>query len=221
MVELKFPVVDGLKRTLTTQDAEGAREAPQVLDEMANREACAPLMDMFDIEKLAVPVFFKVVESGLEVVPAVWLPKDKLAGVRLAMPCAPVPVNGTVCGLPTALSETLTVADSAPIVEGAKFTVMVQEAAGIIGDAQLFVWENIEGFVPVMVIPDMVRLAPPGFVSVVESWLDPLTCTLPKARLVGENWIAGRVPVPDSGMVCGARGALSMKVILAGREPEN
>jgi hypothetical protein len=69
MVELKEPVVDGVKVTLTTHDAAAPSEAPQVFEDIANREALAPLIAIFDMEKLAFPVLVKVTECGLDVVP--------------------------------------------------------------------------------------------------------------------------------------------------------
>ncbi len=50
------------------------------------------------------------------------------AGASPATGTAPVPVSGTICGLPVALSATLTFALFAPVVVGANFTPTLQLA---------------------------------------------------------------------------------------------
>jgi hypothetical protein len=78
------------------------------------------------IGMLVVPVFFSV--TGLEalVVPTAWLPNAKPTGETRKN--VPLPVSGTVCGLPGALSVTESVPLSAPEIVGVKVTVMVQLA---------------------------------------------------------------------------------------------
>src|SRR6266446_6830073 len=53
------------------------------------------------------------------------------AGASPATGTAPVPVSGTVCGLPVALSATLTFALFAPVVVGANFTPTLQLALAV------------------------------------------------------------------------------------------
>jgi len=56
------------------------------------------------------------------------LPKAALVGLTLSSGGAPVPESETSCGLPVALSETLSEAARFPAAEGVKVTVRVQLA---------------------------------------------------------------------------------------------
>ena len=80
----------------------------------------------------------------------------------------PVPDRVTVCGEPEALSVTLTLADFAPVLVGVKVTAIAHEfpAARLAG--QLFVWENIAAFVPVIPIELIASAAVPLFVRVTD-----------------------------------------------------
>jgi len=108
------------------------------------------------------------------VVLMVWLPNAMFAGARLATGKVPVPVSGTVCGLPLALSATLTFADRAPVAVGLKVTPTPQlnptfselapkgQAVPLVGAPKL----KSPGFVPVSVIPVILSAAEPLFVTV-------------------------------------------------------
>ena len=76
----------------------------------------------------ALPVFFIVKVCGALVVFSGWLPKARAEGDKLPTGplTIPVPCKATTCGLPEALSETLTAADSLAVVEGVKVTLIVQ-----------------------------------------------------------------------------------------------
>jgi len=71
---------------------------------------------MLLIAKAVVPTFFRVMAFVALVVPTVTEPKFKLEGVSLAV--VPVPLSGTCCGLPAALSVMLTEALRAPDADG-------------------------------------------------------------------------------------------------------
>ena len=114
----------------------------------------------------------------------------------------PVPLRGRDCGLPDALSVTVTAADEAPSVVGAYFTLMVQlaftaskvpavhENAGA-GATN----ENCEALVPLNATPVMVSVAVPVLVTVETSAAPVLpTMRFPNARLVGLNDACG---LPD------------------------
>jgi hypothetical protein len=86
-----------------------------------------------------------------------------------ALAAAPVPVRGTLCGLPAALSATLTFAARAPVAVGLNVTLIVQFAfaasvAGLTG--QVFVCAKSPAFAPVIETPVIVIAALPEFVSV-------------------------------------------------------
>ncbi len=88
------------------------------------------------------------------------------AGVELR----PVPVRGTVWGLPLALSEMLTLAVRVPLAVGVKVTLIVQltlaatlppDVGQVVPDAST----KSPGFVPVMLMLVMVRVALPKLLS--------------------------------------------------------
>jgi hypothetical protein len=76
--------------------------------------------------KAAFPVLLRVTPSAALVVPTFWLPNVRLAGERLIAAATPVPVRLTVCGLPAALSEMLTVAVRIPAAVGVNVTLIMQ-----------------------------------------------------------------------------------------------
>ena len=79
---------------------------------------------------------------------------------------APVPVNGTACGLPAASSATVSAAERAPVAPGVNFTVNVQLADAARVARQVLVCVKSARFVPVMEIPAIFKIALPVFVSV-------------------------------------------------------
>jgi len=65
------------------------------------------------------PVLLSVTVCAVLVVPAGWLPKERLLGAKPAAGAVPVPVRATVWGLPVALSATdRLAAGAAPLVVG-------------------------------------------------------------------------------------------------------
>jgi hypothetical protein len=76
--------------------------------------------------KAAFPVLLRVTFCAALVVPTFWLLNVRLVGERLVPAAAPVPVTLTVCGLPAALSEMLTVAVRVPVTVGVNVTLIVQ-----------------------------------------------------------------------------------------------
>src|SRR6266566_7222530 len=118
----------------------------------------------------AVPEFESVtVWAGL-VLPRAWLPNARAVSERLAagepVELAPVPVRLTVCGLPVALSLTLSVALRVPVALGVNLALMVQlaPAASVDGlKGQLLVWAKLPLLVPVMAMLVIDRAALPEF----------------------------------------------------------
>jgi CRISPR/Cas system-associated exonuclease Cas4 (RecB family) len=78
--------------------------------------------------KAAAPVFVSVAACGELLVPTNWFPNDNELGDRVTVDTIPVPVKATVCGLPLALSFTVSVPVLAPVAVGVKVTLMVQVA---------------------------------------------------------------------------------------------
>jgi hypothetical protein len=84
----------------------------------------------------------------LLVVPTDWFPKATLEEETLATGASPVPERGTVWGLPTALSATMTAAVRVPAAAGLKVTLMVQLAPAATLAPQLLVWAKSLAFAP-------------------------------------------------------------------------
>jgi hypothetical protein len=78
----------------------------------------------------------------------------------------PVPLRVTVCGEPLALSATERAAVKLPVPEGIKMTETAHVASAARDVPQVFVCVKVDAFVPVMLMPVMVSVAVPEFVSV-------------------------------------------------------
>jgi hypothetical protein len=123
-VPLKIPVLAGVKLTLMEQLPPTEIE-PQLLV-WEKSEGLAPCMVIAETRIVFAPTFERVkIWAGL-VVPTVWFPKLKLAGVKLAT--VHVPVRLTSCGLPATLSATAIVPLIVPFAAGVKVTEIVQLA---------------------------------------------------------------------------------------------
>ena len=68
----------------------------------------------------------------------------------------PTPVSGTFCGLPGALSVTLTAALRFPVAKGVKVTLILQVPFGGSDEGQLLVWPKSVLFAPIISIDVMV-----------------------------------------------------------------
>jgi hypothetical protein len=110
----------------------------------------------------------------------------------------PVPERVRLCGLPAALSVTLTLAARLPVVVGLKLTVIVHVAFTATDAGQSFVCVKSPGSVPTRVMPLIVSGAVPVFrsVDVCAALVEPTSCE-PKARLAGVSVTAEAVPVPE------------------------
>src|SRR5437879_6525279 len=117
-----MPVAVGLNVTLMVQFALAAKELPQPLV-CAKSPGLTPASVMLVMVIAVVPMFFRVTVLAALVVPTVTEPKLTEAGVIWAV--VPVPVSGTCCGLPAALSVTVKLALRAPVVEGLNVRLMV------------------------------------------------------------------------------------------------
>jgi hypothetical protein len=94
----------------------------------AKSPAFAPATAIPVIANGAVPEFVSVAVFAALVVPTVWLAKVRLVGVSVTAGAVPLPVSGTVCGLPPALSVTERLAVRLPVVVGVNVTEMAQLA---------------------------------------------------------------------------------------------
>ena len=83
-----------------------------------------PVIETSEMVKAAVPVLVSVTVCGALVVLTSCVAKVRVVGESVTVGAIPVPVRLTVCGLPGALSVTLTVPVRVPAAVGAKDTVM-------------------------------------------------------------------------------------------------
>lgn len=224
---LRAPVAVGEKVTVKVQVPLGNTLVPQVLV-CAKSPGFVPERLILVMFSAAVPVLVNVTCWDWLVEPTAWLANVRLVGESETPGLTPVPVKGTVCGLPVALSVMLTEALAAPVAAGVKVTLMVQLAppasvAGLTG--QVLVWPKSPGFVPERLMLVMLRAWPPLLVNVTAC--DPLvvpTSWPANVRLVGEGVAVGPpepVAVPVSVTVCGLPPSLSLTVTAAVRCPDD
>ena len=127
----------------------------------------------------------------------------------------PVPVSGTVRGLPLALSVTVMVPARAPVAVGVNVTLIVQVIPAASDVPHVFVSAKS----PEPVIEAIFSTRLPLFFSVIvlAGELAVVTSWLPKSKLVGVRTATGAfaVPVPVSVANCGLLGSTSVKTSLA------
>jgi hypothetical protein len=215
-VALRVPVVVGLKVTLIVQLALAANELPHVCVSPKS-PASAPEIAILVIVIAVVPTFLRVTVFAALVVPTFTEPKLRLVGVSSAV--VPVPLSGTCCGLPLALSVTVKFALRAPVADGLNVRLTVQLAAAARELPQVVaVSGKSAASAPVTAILLMVSAVVPTLVSV--TFLTALvkpTANAPKPRGVGESLAV--VPIPLSGTCCGLPAALSVMLTAALRAP--
>jgi hypothetical protein len=86
---------------------------------------------------------------------------------KLMAAAVPVPERVTVCGLPLALSATLSVAERVPLAEGVKVTLVVQLPPAATELPQVLVWAKLLALVPESAMLVMLKAALPPLVSVI------------------------------------------------------
>src|SRR5579862_1730149 len=90
---------------------------------------------------VALPVLLSVITPAGLAAPTAWLANVRLPGDKETVGAMPVPVRGTLCGLPVALSTTEMLALRIPEPVGVKVVPMEHDAPTAIDAAQLLVWE--------------------------------------------------------------------------------
>jgi len=215
-VALRAPVVVGLKVTLMVQLAPAANELEHVWV-CPKSPASVPAIAMLVIVIAVVPTFLSVTVLAALVVPTFTDPKLRLVGVSSAV--VPVPLSGTCCGLPAALSVTVKFALRAPVVDGLNVRLTVQLAAAASELPQVVaVSGKSAASAPVTAMLLIVIAVAPTLVSVTFSTgLVRPTAKVPKASGVGASLAV--VPVPLSGTCCGLPAALSVRLTAALRAP--
>jgi len=168
---LRVPVADGENVTEAVHDAPAASVPPHVFV-CAKSAAFEPETAMLVIVNAALPEFVSVKGFDELDVPTCCEPKLRLVGDRVTAGAggggalAPVPDSARVCGLPEALSATLTLADRDPDAPGVNVTEIEQEAPAASEAGQLDVSSKSPAFVPATDMPEIVSAALPVLVSV-------------------------------------------------------
>src|SRR5215467_7549502 len=231
MLALCAPVLVGENFTPTLQPLPGViafapstHAVPLLGAPNVNCDAFAPVNVMPVMFSVAVPLLFIATLVTALLVPVRWFPNATLTGLNVTADAVPVPVRGTVCGLPGASSATLMLALCAPVLVGENFTPTLQPLPGVIAFAPsthavpLLGAPNVncDAFAPVNVMPVMFSVAVPllFIATLVTALLVPVRW-FPNATLTGLNVTADAVPVPVRGTVCGLPGAWSATLMLA------
>jgi hypothetical protein len=161
----RLPAAEGVKVTLMVQLAPAATLDPQLLD-CAKSLAFEPVMDMPEIVSVTFPELVSVTDCATLAVPMDRLPKPRLDGETLTAAAVPVPERVTDCGLPLALSATLSTAARLPLATGAKVTLMMHEAPAATELPQLFAWAKSPALTPDTAMLLMAKVPLPELVSV-------------------------------------------------------
>ena len=181
------PIFVGTNTTLKVHFALAARLEPQVVPVMLKLPVVAAEIPVRDTFCLLVKV--KVLAALCA--PIFVLGKLALVGVKVAA-AVPVPESDADCGLPTALSLTLSEPVREPSALGVKVRLILQ----------FLPWASVAPQVveltaksPVVVMLLMVSVAAPGLERVTDltGEVDPTT-TLPKERMEGEREAPGAPP---------------------------
>jgi hypothetical protein len=152
-VPVLVPVVVGSKKTPIEQLAPGAT----LLEHALSAPKSAGLAVTLVIVSVALPIFVSVTVCGRPEVPTYWLGKGTFDGDKLTPEPLPKLVKAAVCGLPGALSVTLSEALAFPNAVGVKVTVMGQLPPGGREVPQVLVWANSAPFGPAIPIEEMLR----------------------------------------------------------------
>jgi hypothetical protein len=162
-VPVLVPLAVGSKNTPTAQLAPAATVLPHALSEPKS----AGLVATLAMVSAAVPVLVRVTLCGRPEVPTYWAGKLTLVGDKLAAGAGGVlPLKATACGLPGALSVTLTDALRFPPAIGVKVTLNLQLAFTAREELQALVCAKSPAFAPVTVMFEIFSVALPVLVRV-------------------------------------------------------
>ena len=127
-VRLADPLAAGSNFTVIRQDALAPRLCGQLFVSMKSL-GFVPFKTIPDIPSEVVPGLDKVTFCGVLAVPAGCALNVRLEADSVIAGATAVPLKGTICGLPDALSVRLKVAIFVPLDSGVKFIATVQLAA--------------------------------------------------------------------------------------------
>ena len=196
MFATRWPAPRGEKATLIVHETFGAKGPLQVLAVNMKSPGLAPLRRTEEICSVAPPALVTVMLCAALTLPCAVVTNVRLPGVSVTAGwgAVPLPVSGTACGLPGALSLTVSDACRRPGPAGEKTMLIVQVLFGdrTVGMEQLGIAANSEAFTPVSVRE--LRLRPWSPVSVKVTSREPLDCPtvmLPKFSEAGKRAATG------------------------------
>src|SRR6266849_6933226 len=129
---VRCPAPSGANVTLMVQEEFGARGALHVLPAKLKSPGLEPLRRTEEMCSVALPALVTVMVCAGLVLPCAVVGNVKLPGISVTAGRGdtPVPVNGTVCGLPGALSAIASEACRSPAAVGEKTMLIVQVPFG-------------------------------------------------------------------------------------------
>ena len=164
-VPVSVPDAAGVNVMLRLQLAPAATLDPQVLVS-AKSAALVPVSVTLVMESAAAPVFVSVTVFAALVDFTSCTAKVRVVGESVTLGAVPVPVRGTVCGLPAALSVRLRAAVRVPVAVGLNVILNVQLLPTAKLVVQVVVSLKSPLLVPVKDRPLKVSVALPELVSV-------------------------------------------------------
>src|SRR5439155_1738351 len=165
---VRVPAAVGVKFALIVQLAPAATVLPQVPSPAKWKSPliAKPLLNV----SVELPLLVTVTNCVALVVPTAWLAKVSEVGERDAVEVdveTPEPVRAAVCGLPVALSVTVTVAVLVPDAVGLNVTLIVQVPPAATDVPHVLLSAKSPLLVPVMAMLVMLRAAFPVLESVI------------------------------------------------------
>ncbi len=131
------PAADGVKLAVIVQLAFLPKCLPQLFA-WEKFVGFVPIRAMLDMFTGPVPTFVMVTNFDAEVVPTVWLPKAREAGLKTSVRVIPVPLKVTTCGEFGPLSVKERVPDAGMAVCGVKVTLTEQDVLVASVEPQVF-----------------------------------------------------------------------------------
>ena len=188
MLPLRDHAAVGLNVTVILQDDPAGTCA--VLQLSVSEKS--PVASMLLTVKLAFPELVTVTAFVALLLPINTPLKLRLVGDSVTAGAVPVPLKATLCGLPAALSVTLTVDVRVPVLVGVNTTLIVQLALLASVDPQVFVCVKSRRSPPVSLMPINDSVDVPVLVTVTTcaALLVP-TVWLPKVNEVGDSFTVG------------------------------
>ena len=158
---VRLPVADGVNVTLIEQFAFAASVALLAGHVLvcAKSLAFVPVIAMLEMVSGPVPELVSVTLCAELVVVMSWPVKVRLVGESVTAGATPVPLSGMLWGLPDALSVTEREAWRAPVAVGLNVMLIVQLAPAATLDPHVLVSEKSPLFVPVMVMPEPLKVS--------------------------------------------------------------